>query len=60
MPRKLELPISEAAVRELRVGDEVEFSGTLVTGRDAAHMHLHSGEHDAVFDAVSSTTAGRW
>src|SRR5277367_6754899 len=52
MPKKLELPISESAVRALRVGDEVEFSGTLVTGRDAAHMHLHSVEHDAVFDGM--------
>jgi tartrate/fumarate subfamily iron-sulfur-dependent hydro-lyase beta chain len=52
MPKKLELPISEAAVRELRVGDEVEFSGTLVTGRDAAHMHLHSVAHDAKFDEM--------
>jgi tartrate/fumarate subfamily iron-sulfur-dependent hydro-lyase beta chain len=52
MPKKLELPISEAAVRALRVGDEVEFSGTLVTGRDAAHMYLHSVEHDAVFDSM--------
>ena len=51
MPKKLELPISEAQVRELRVGDEVEFSGTLVTGRDAAHTHLHRG-HDATFDAM--------
>jgi fumarate hydratase class I len=52
MPKKLELPISEALVRELRVGDEVEFSGSLVTGRDAAHMHLHSVEHDATFDGM--------
>jgi tartrate/fumarate subfamily iron-sulfur-dependent hydro-lyase beta chain len=52
MPKKLELPISESAVRELRVGDEIEFSGTLVTGRDAAHNYLHSVEHDATFDQM--------
>jgi len=52
MPKKLELPIAEALVRELRVGDEVEFSGSLVTGRDAAHQYLHSVEHDATFDGM--------
>lgn len=40
MPRKIELPISAAAVRELRIGDEVEISGEMVLGRDAAHKHL--------------------
>lgn len=52
MPRKLELPISESAVRELRVGDEIEFSGSLVTGRDAAHKYLHSVAHDPTFDGM--------
>jgi tartrate/fumarate subfamily iron-sulfur-dependent hydro-lyase beta chain len=52
MPKKIDLPISEAAVRELRVGDEIEFSGTLVTGRDAAHKHLHTHPHDATFDRM--------
>jgi len=52
MPKKLELPISEAAVRELRVGHEIEFSGTLVTGRDAAHKYLHTSDHDATFDRM--------
>jgi tartrate/fumarate subfamily iron-sulfur-dependent hydro-lyase beta chain len=51
MPHKLQLPISEEAVRALRVGDEVEITGTLVTGRDAAHKHLHAG-HDAAFDSM--------
>jgi len=40
MPKKIELPISEAAIRELRIGDEVEISGEMVLGRDAAHKHL--------------------
>jgi len=40
MPKKIELPITESAIRELRIGDEVEISGQMVTGRDAAHKHL--------------------
>ena len=52
MPKKLELPLSEASVRGLRVGDEVEVTGALVTGRDAAHKHLHSVRHDARFDQM--------
>src|SRR5690606_23530804 len=40
MPKKIELPITESAIRELRIGDEVEISGLMVTGRDAAHKHL--------------------
>jgi len=40
MPKKIELPISESAIRELRIGDEVEISGEMVLGRDAAHKHL--------------------
>ncbi len=38
---KLELPISETAIRELRIGDEVSISGIMVTGRDAAHKYMH-------------------
>ena len=33
----LQIPIDEVAVRNLRVGDEVSLSGTVVTARDAAH-----------------------
>lgn len=52
MPKKLELPISEAAVRELRIGDEVEISGPMVLGRDAAHKHLVKG-FDETFDGLA-------
>jgi fumarate hydratase class I len=34
---RLDVPISEAAVRELGVGDEVAIHGVIVTARDAAH-----------------------
>lgn len=44
----LATPLSEAAVRALRVGDTVELSGRLYTGRDAAHHRLHHGERPPV------------
>jgi fumarate hydratase class I len=39
----LTTPLSEAAVRALKVGDEVTITGTLFTGRDAVHKYLHEG-----------------
>ena len=39
----LKTPMSEAAVRGLKLGDEVAISGTLFTGRDAVHKYLHEG-----------------
>lgn len=40
---RLTTPISEAAVRSLKVGDEVLISGVVFTGRDAVHKYLHEG-----------------
>ena len=37
---KLETPISEKAIRELKVGDEVYLSGRVVTARDVAHKYM--------------------
>lgn len=39
----LTTPVSEAAIRALKVGDEVAISGVLFTGRDAVHKYLHEG-----------------
>ena len=36
----LTIPISEEAIRALHVGDTVNLSGVMVTGRDAAHKYL--------------------
>ena len=36
----LTIPISEGAIRALRVGDTVYLSGVMATGRDAAHRYL--------------------
>ncbi|HEY9722981.1 MAG TPA: FumA C-terminus/TtdB family hydratase beta subunit [Oscillatoriaceae cyanobacterium] len=41
----LEAPISEAQIRELRVGDVVTIKGMMHTGRDAIHAYLMT--HDA-------------
>jgi fumarate hydratase class I len=40
---QLTTPVSETAVRALKVGDEVLITGTLFTGRDAVHKYLHEG-----------------
>ena len=40
---ELTTPLSEAATRVLKVGDEVTIRGTLFTGRDAVHKYLHEG-----------------
>jgi fumarate hydratase subunit beta len=40
---ELTTPVSEAAVRALKVGDEVAITGRLFTGRDAVHQYLHQG-----------------
>jgi fumarate hydratase class I len=37
---ELKLPVDEATVRGLKVGDFVELTGRMITGRDAAHKWL--------------------
>lgn len=37
---KLDLPLTDTAVRELKVGDLVGLNGVMVTGRDAAHKWM--------------------
>jgi len=38
--RKIDIPISDEAIRDLTVGQPVALSGVMVTGRDAAHKWL--------------------
>jgi fumarate hydratase class I len=40
---QLTTPISKATVNKLKVGDEVNITGVLFTGRDAVHKYLHEG-----------------
>lgn len=41
--KKLQSPFTEEKIRSLRVGDMVEISGLIFTGRDAVHKYLHEG-----------------
>ena len=38
--KQLTTPISDEAIRDLKVGDSVALSGIMVTGRDAAHKWM--------------------
>jgi fumarate hydratase subunit beta len=40
---RLEAPFSEQVIRSLKVGDLVEISGLVFTGRDAVHKYLYEG-----------------
>src|SRR5262249_48601216 len=42
---RLTTPLSEADVRKLKAGDIVLLTGTIFTGRDEVHKHLHKGGH---------------
>ncbi|AFM28120.1 Fe-S-containing hydro-lyase [Desulfomonile tiedjei] len=39
-PIRITAPLDEKTVRELRAGDTVLLSGTIITGRDAAHKRM--------------------
>ena len=38
--KSITTPISDEAIRDLKVGDSVALSGMMVTGRDAAHKWM--------------------
>lgn len=40
---RLQTPLTEQAVRNLKAGDMVLLSGTVFTGRDEVHKYLHKG-----------------
>ena len=66
--KKLNIPISEEEIRDLRVGDAVQISGIATTGRDAAHKYMVetlikgakslSGEDQTMFDELNSILNG--
>jgi fumarate hydratase subunit beta len=39
----LSIPFSEEKIRSLKVGDQVEITGIVFTGRDVVHKYLHEG-----------------
>ena len=65
---KLTLPISDENIRQLYVGDTVSLSGTIITGRDAAHKwmietFIHKtrepqGDDLEIYDAIKSLLDG--
>lgn len=52
---ELKLPVSEEAIRELKVGDFVELTGRMITGRDAAHKWLMQEFRDEVAPYMKGT-----
>jgi len=66
--RNLILPLSDEAIRELKVGDPVALSGVMVTGRDAVHKWLietfikktraPQGDDLAVYEAIQPLLTG--
>ena len=40
MEKKITLPITDEAIADLKAGDSVLLTGTILTGRDAAHKRL--------------------
>jgi fumarate hydratase class I len=60
--KELSLPISAGEILDLKVGDPVKLSGTMLTGRDAAHKwmidtFIHTsrepqGDDQQVYDAI--------
>ncbi len=66
--RKLSLPLSDDAIRELKVGDPVALSGVMVTGRDAVHKWMvetfikqtrpPQGDDLSVYAAIKPLLAG--
>jgi len=45
---KLEAPFTEEKIRGLKVGDMVEVTGVVFTGRDAVHKWLHEGNEPPI------------
>jgi tartrate/fumarate subfamily iron-sulfur-dependent hydro-lyase beta chain len=68
MDKQISFPLSDAMVKDLKVGDSVLLSGTLVTGRDAAHKWLTdcfihpassaSPEDQRIFEELRGILAG--
>ena len=40
MTKKITLPITDEDIKDLKAGDSVLLTGTILTGRDAAHKRL--------------------
>jgi fumarate hydratase class I len=66
--KKLTIPIADEEIRELRVGDTVALTGTLLTGRDAVHKWMietfiaktrePEGDDTEVYESIKSILDG--
>ena len=66
--RKLTLPFTDDAIRELKVGEPILLSGVMVTGRDAVHKwmietfvkkaRVPQGDDLAVYEAIKPLLSG--
>ena len=52
---ELKLPVAEDAIRALKVGDFVELTGRMITGRDAAHKWLIEDHRQEVAPYMADT-----
>ena len=52
---ELTLPVDEPQIRHFRVGTNLELSGRMITGRDAAHKWLLEEHRDEVADYLKGT-----
>ena len=52
---ELKLPVSEESIRNLKVGDFVELTGRMITGRDTAHTWLIKDHREDVAPYLEGT-----
>lgn len=52
---ELKLPVGEESIRNLKVGDFVELTGRMITGRDAAHTWLIEDYREEVAPYLAGT-----
>jgi len=52
---ELKLPVDEESIRKLRVGDFVELTGRMITGRDTAHTWLIKDHREDVAPYLEGT-----
>jgi len=52
---KINLPVSEADIRKLKMGDEVSINGIMVTGRDSAHTWLLNDKPEEVRELLNGS-----
>ncbi|MBU0529683.1 fumarate hydratase C-terminal domain-containing protein [bacterium] len=52
---KINLPVSEADIRKLKMGDEVSLNGVMLTGRDSAHTWLLNDKPEEVRELLKGS-----